>query len=246
MSFLGWARFVCLSIASSPLGGSDGDPARCPVDGTGVARRLDEGLDEHRRGVVALAPVLGQAAAHDGEDVGAEVGDLDPRQYQEPRIVDHEREVLLTQPRRPSDEVVARSELPRGGGEAKHGDRPAVSIADGVAHLGTDQGFVAEVVVAGDELVPQTALPGAAHDDAHLQRADLVEGRRGREQRRFGIGSEDDRLGPALPSPRRRQRDHAVAVHGQHGHLCHHVLEAAVGLEPADAPAELSGTKRRG
>ena len=33
----------------------------------------------------------------------------------------------------------------------------------------------------------------------------------------------------------------AVPVHGEHGHPGHHVLESAVGLEPADAPAELLG-----
>ena len=94
-------------------------------------------------------------------------------------------------------------------------------------------------MVAGDELVPQPAFTGAAHDGAHLQRADLVEGGRSGEQRGLGVGSEDDRLRPALPSPRRRQGDHAVAVHGQHGDPGHHVLEPAVGLDPADAPAEL-------
>ena len=31
-------------------------------------------------------------------------------------------------------------------------------------------------------------------------------------------------------------------MHGQHGDPRHHVLEPAVGLEPADAPAELSST----
>ena len=49
-------------------------PAGGPVDGAGVARRLDEGLDEHGRGVVALGPVQGQAAADESEDVRAEVG----------------------------------------------------------------------------------------------------------------------------------------------------------------------------
>ena len=111
---------------------------------------------------------------------------------------------------------------------------------DGVAHLGADQGLVSEVVVAGDELVPQPAFAGAAHDGAEVERANLVEGGRGREQRRLGVRPEDDGLGPTLPSLRRRQNDHTVAVHGQHGHLSHHVLEVAIGLEPADAPAELS------
>ena len=161
--------------------------------------------------------------------------------YQEPWVVDHQREVLLAHLGRPSDEVVARGELPGGGGEAEHGERPAVAVVDGVAHLGADQGLVAEVVVAGDELVPELPFPGVAHDGAEVEGANLVEGRRRGEQRRLGVRSEDDGLGPALPAPRRRQGDDAIAVHGEHGHLRHHVLEAAVGLEPADTPAELSG-----
>ena len=110
---------------------------------------------------------------------------------------------------------------------------------DGVAHLGADQGLVSQIVVAGDELVPQLPFPGAAHDGAEVERANLVKGRRRGEQQRFGVGSEDGRLRPVLRPPRRRQRDHAVAVHGEHGDPGHHDLEAAVGLEPAGAPAEL-------
>ena len=49
---------------------------------------------------------------------------------------------------------------------------------DGVAHLGADQGAVAEIVVAGDELVPQLPLLGAASDGAQVERTDLVEGTR--------------------------------------------------------------------
>ena len=48
-------------VAPAPLGGADMDPARCPVDRAGISRGLDECLDEHGRGVVALGPVLGQA-----------------------------------------------------------------------------------------------------------------------------------------------------------------------------------------
>ena len=49
------------------------------------------------RGAVALVPVPGQAAGHDGEDVGAQIGGLDPRQDQDARIVVHQRQVLLAQ-----------------------------------------------------------------------------------------------------------------------------------------------------
>ena len=214
------------------------NPPRCPVDGAGVARRLDEGLDEDGGRAIALGPVFGQAPADDGEEVGAEVGDPDPWQDEEPRVVDHEGEVLLAQLRRPADEGIARGELPRGGGEAEHGEGPAAPVVDGVAHLGADEGLVAEVVVAGDELVPEPALAGSAHGDAHIERPDLIEGLGRRDEGRFGVGSEDDRPGPVLPPLRRRQRDQAVLVHGEHGHPGHHVLESAVGLVPVDAAAE--------
>ena len=183
-------------VAPAPLGGPDAGPAGGPVNGAGVARGLDEGLDEHGRGVVALGPVLGQAAADEGQDVRTQVGDFDPGQDQESRVVDHEGKVLLAQLPCPSDEVVARGELPRGGGEAEHGERPAVAVVDGVAHLGADQGLVSEIVVAGDELVPELALPGAAHDGAQVERADLVEGRRGRNSDASVSGPKtDDRPG---------------------------------------------------
>ena len=135
-------------------------PAGGPVDGAGEARCLDEGLDEDGGGAVALGPVPGQAAADDGEDVRAEVGDGDPGQDQEPRVVDHQRQVLLAQLRRPSDEGVAWGELPCRRTEAEHGEGPTVAVVGGVAHLGADQGLVAEVVVSGDELVPQLAPRG--------------------------------------------------------------------------------------
>ena len=50
-------------VSAAPLGGADMDPARCLVDGAGVARGLDEGLDEHGSGAVALGPVVRQAPA---------------------------------------------------------------------------------------------------------------------------------------------------------------------------------------
>ena len=68
----------------------------------------------------------------------------------EARVADDARQVLLAHLSRPADERVARGQRPGGGGEAEHGERRAVVGVHGVAHLGADQGLVAEVVVAGD------------------------------------------------------------------------------------------------
>ena len=67
-------------VAPSSLGGPDVSPARSSIDCAGVARGLDECFDEHGRGAVALGPIPGQEATHEGENVRAEVGDLDPGQ----------------------------------------------------------------------------------------------------------------------------------------------------------------------
>ena len=46
-------------VAPAALGGCDVNPARGSMDGAGVARGLDEGLDEHERGAVARGPAHG-------------------------------------------------------------------------------------------------------------------------------------------------------------------------------------------
>ena len=43
-------------VAPASLGGPDVDPARCPVDGAGVARGLDEGLRKHHTPLYKKAP----------------------------------------------------------------------------------------------------------------------------------------------------------------------------------------------
>ena len=45
-------------VAPAPLGGSDMDPARCPVHGAGVARSLDEGLDHAIRSIEGLSHLV--------------------------------------------------------------------------------------------------------------------------------------------------------------------------------------------
>ena len=145
----------------------------------------------------------------------AEVRDADPGQDQEARVVDDERQVLLAPSPRPADEAVARGERQGGGGETEHGERRAVVGVHGVAHLGADQRLVAEVVVAGDVLVPQLPPAVAAHDGAHIERADRVERGRRRQPGRFGVGPERDRPGPVLAPLRRGHFDPAVPVHGQ-------------------------------
>ena len=97
-----------------------------------------------------MGPVQRWALTVDGPGVRGEIGD--------PPVVSYKGEVPFAQLCRPSDNGASRSELSRGGAEAEHGDRPAVSVVDGVAHPGADLGLVVKIVVSGDELVSQLAL----------------------------------------------------------------------------------------
>ena len=100
----------------------------------------------------------------------------------------------------------------------------------GVAHLYTDQGFVAEVVVTGDKRVPLLALGRAHEHGLQADRAHLIKGLRRRFQRRVGIGSEGHWHGGVASPLRRRKDDQPVLVHGQHCDARHHVLEPSSGL----------------
>lgn len=155
---IGLIPFDVPVVAPAALGGS-----KRLVQRTGEARDLDEGLVEHGHHVVALGSALGQLAANMGKDVRAQVGDWDPGQDEEPRVVDDVQGILLGLLRSPSDEAVAGREPTRCRAEAEHGEPPAVATVDAVTLLDTDQGLVAEAAVASDEPVPPLALVGAAH-----------------------------------------------------------------------------------
>ena len=227
-------------IASSSLGGSDGDPARRLVDGAGVAWGLDEGLDEHGRGVVALGPVPGRRRRRMARMCEPRLGISTHGRIRKRGLsttsgrffsrISGVHPMNLSRGR--ASRRRWRSRAWRAASRRGHGRRSASERRPGACSRGSG---------SGRRTRSRASLPGCAHDGAEVEGANLVEGRRRGEQRRLGVRSEDDGLGPALPAPRRRQGDDAIAVHGEHGHLRHHVLEAAVGLEPADTPAELSG-----
>ena len=87
---LGLVVLLLAAVTPASEGGSDVDPASGLVDGAGMARRLDECLDEYGGCVVALGPILMQAPADNRLDVRAQVRDLDPGQDEEPWVVNNE------------------------------------------------------------------------------------------------------------------------------------------------------------
>jgi len=89
---------VAAVVAAAPLGRSDADLARGPVDAAAAARNLHEGLAEHGRCAVTRGPVLGQPPADERENVGPEIRNRHPGKDQESRVVDHRWEVPFARP----------------------------------------------------------------------------------------------------------------------------------------------------
>ena len=130
------------------------DPSGGLVNRPGVSEYLDEGFDQHRGDPVAGGPVPRVASFHDHQQMGAEVGDADPRQDEESRIVDHLRQVLLALWVGPADEAITRSQFPGSGGEARQGDGMAMAVLDRIAYLGPDQRLVVGIECSTRRLPP--------------------------------------------------------------------------------------------
>ena len=151
---LGFVEAFVPIIASAALGGADPDPSGSLANRPGVSGYLYKGFDQHRGDPVAFLPVFGQASFHDRQQMGAEIGDADPGQNEESRIVDHPRQVLLALFVGPADKAVTRRQFPCGGGEAEQGKGIAGRLTAPV--VSTDQG--------GSINIARRGTAGCAHD----------------------------------------------------------------------------------
>ncbi len=119
-------------------------PSRLPGSWPRDARNLGGGFHQHWGGVMPPVPVARQSAPHHREDVRGQVRDVYPGQNEEAGIVDHAIQVPLPGGSRPVDEGFAGRGLPSRSRETEHGHGPPVAIRHRVAHLGANQGLVAE------------------------------------------------------------------------------------------------------
>ncbi len=198
--------FVADVELAAPLGLADVDPVGGSIAGAAEALRLAEGFQQHGTDAIALAPVVGKLAGGESEQVGGEIGHLDPGQDQIPGVIDEAGQVALAGGGVPADEAVAGGGFPGGGAEAEQGQGQAVGRAGKVAQLGAGQGLVAEVVVALDELVPERATRVVRAERFELQGPQGVERAGGDEQgRRVAGGRGNGRPGPAERAPGRGQ-----------------------------------------
>ena len=240
----GTSRMRRLPPGRSPP--SDGTPGICVPSRPESVRRDSTGSrkfplrtrSEDRRtarnrfsigtGAVASCPVLGQATPDEVEEVRAEVGDADPWQDREARVVDHEGKVPFAPGRGPSDDAVAWASF--------HAALEKPSTATG-------RPLRSWRFRAPTRVVQQRWWWRATNSFHRLpSRAAPLTVRRssGRTSARV------DGAGSVVPWSGLGQGDPAVPVQGEHGDAGHHVPVAAVGLAPADALAEPLATGHAG
>ena len=103
---------------SATLGLADVNPVRRAVAGASEARLFDKGLEQDGRVAVATVPVLREPSGEARQQMGGQVGGMNPGQDQEARVVDHLMQVVAALLQGPANEQVAGRDLPRRGAKA--------------------------------------------------------------------------------------------------------------------------------
>ena len=127
-----------------------GLPDRLPVRGAIAGARkpclIDIRLEQDRLVPVEPLPIRRQLAATLRQRFRRQMGHLDPRRDQEPRVRDHVLQMGLARLRAPPDPLVACGHRPGRGAERQRAD-PALIAAHQVAHLAANQRTRPQVVV---------------------------------------------------------------------------------------------------
>jgi hypothetical protein len=165
-------------------------PVGRPVAGAAEAGGIHEGLHEPQLGPEPRGPISREAGQRAGQHLGGEIRDLDPRQDEEPAVIDHPVEVGLPLRRGPADPLVAHAQGPGGGteGQGRHG--PVLEARE-VLEAMAEQFLIPEIMIAADQRIPERLQGRLAH---HLDRErppglELAAERRGVEGGRVRCGA---------------------------------------------------------
>ena len=140
-------------ITPSPLGRAEEGPVGGAVAVARVAGGINKGLKQERLDPGSRCPVMTQSFGAGGENPGSQIGDMDPRQDEESRIVDDAAQLAFPLSMRPANPEITRGDFPGSTGKADAGQRPGVA-GDVVTQLEANRMLVAEVVVGGNGRVP--------------------------------------------------------------------------------------------
>ena len=150
---------AALGLADAlPVGGAIASPAE--------ALRVYERFEQHGSRAVALLPVRGQLPGRHRERLRRQAVHAHPGENQEPRLADHQVEMLLVRALGPADPGIAAGQRAAGLAEQQAAQPAPVPVEQVIAQVRAERLAVAEVVVALDEFIPEPRLRGLLD---HLQ-----------------------------------------------------------------------------
>src|ERR1019366_297311 len=150
------------SVITSP---PDRLPHAYPVGGrvsrTGKTLLLDKAF--HQGQVVAIdpLPIPTQSMHSPGQQRGSQTLDLNPRENDKALIIDHGPKMVLPGLNRPTNELIARADLPGRWAKAQTGQR-SVLQARNVFELSTRGLLIAQVVIGSDQALVEGQLLGVS------------------------------------------------------------------------------------
>jgi len=241
-SLFGQDRFCGLTELAATGSFADAAPVVSLVAGAAESLWIDKCLKEMYRVGIDIFPIFRYAAAVEGQQIGSQVGDLDPGQNQKSTLIGNQMEVALPDRYIPSDKSIPNSDVPRGGGPQQTSDRPAMGKSH-ILELLSDRLGITQVVVLADEAVTELLLrapadllkaDGQQRIDGAINRR-LINRNPGRHlavyqwiwNLTFGRGQ----LNPSLGFQEQQQA------------AADHIFQSAIGLSPIPRPAKLLRNK---
>ncbi len=216
-------------------------PAGPPGDGlAGAAAAVlgaDMGAGRRRAHRIAGLPAVGCPPCGHAQDPGGQAADPDAGKQEKPMIADHAPDVSGAGGGGPSELFVPRPELPGRGPEADPAERAAALRAEPAAHLTSRRPRLSQRTARRCHRFPEPAVVGVAcrieRDRAGiLQRAGCL-----------GVGNlfgRDSRTGGRIGHAARRRKLEHWALRERRQRRCRRQAQAAKGVPPAGALAQLA------
>jgi hypothetical protein len=237
-SLFGQDRFFGLAELPAASSFADAVPVVSLVAGASESLWIDKCLKEMDRVGIDIFPISRYAAAVEGQQMGSQVGDLNPGQNQKSTLIGNQTEVVLPDPYIPSDKSVPGSDVPGGGRPEQTGDRPAMGKGH-ILEVLSDRLGITQVVVLADEAVTELLLRAPA-DLLEVDGKQRIDGAMDRclinrnPVGRLAVGQGIGKL-----TFGRRQLDPALGFEEQQQAAADHIFEGAIGLSPIPCPAKL-------
>ena len=162
-------------VLAASFRGAQADPVRSPVTGAGEPFSIDECLGQDRLMGIEIHPVRTETAQASPQQMGGQVRDPDPGQYEKAGVVEHLEQIGFSGGRIPADESIPAVHLPCGRSPQEAGNRSLIG-QDEILDMLPYGLTVPEVMIGIDEAVEKGLVRTGSSHLSPLDRPQVLEG----------------------------------------------------------------------